>query len=94
MLLKKFHHEFLCGLCIPSALDEESSTSPSFSTPQPVSDALASSRRTDQERDYLQGLGADEIIDARELSGAGSRMGEMAWQTALRRSAHPGIADG
>jgi hypothetical protein len=37
------------------------------------SDALApfaSSRRTEQERDYLQGLGADEIIDARELSGA------------------------
>ena len=34
---------------------------------------FASSRRTEQERDYLQGLGADEIIDARELSGAGSR---------------------
>lgn len=23
VLLKQFHHEFLCGLCIPSALDEE-----------------------------------------------------------------------
>ena len=34
---------------------------------------VASSRRAEQERDYLQRLGADEIIDARELSGAGSR---------------------
>ena len=23
LLLKQFHHEFLCGLCIPSALDKE-----------------------------------------------------------------------
>jgi hypothetical protein len=30
---------------------------------------FASSRRTDQERDCLPGLGADEIINARELPG-------------------------
>jgi hypothetical protein len=38
-----------------------------------ASPCYRSAIRTEQERDYLQGLGADEIIDARELSGAGSR---------------------
>ena len=37
---------------------------------------VASSRRAEQEGDYLQGLGADEIIDARELSGAGNPLGK------------------
>jgi NADPH:quinone reductase-like Zn-dependent oxidoreductase len=37
---------------------------------------VASSRRAEQEREYLQGLGADEIIDARELSGTGGPVGE------------------
>src|SRR4029453_3559672 len=34
---------------------------------------VASSRRGEQESDYLRGLGADEIIDARELSGLETR---------------------
>ena len=37
---------------------------------------VASSRRAEQEGDYLRGLGADEIINARELSGAGSPIGQ------------------
>src|ERR1700693_5860739 len=32
VLLKQFHHEFPCGLGIPSALDEEIQHSPSLST--------------------------------------------------------------
>jgi acrylyl-CoA reductase (NADPH) len=32
---------------------------------------VASSRRAEQEADYLRGLGADEIIDARDLSASG-----------------------
>ena len=44
---------------------------------------FASSRRTDQERDYLQGLGADEIIDARELSGAGVPLDKERWAGAV-----------
>ena len=39
---------------------------------------VASSRRAEQEGDYLQGLGADEIINSRELSGAGSPLGQRA----------------
>jgi acrylyl-CoA reductase (NADPH) len=44
---------------------------------------VASSRRAEQERDYLQGLGADEIIDARELSGSGSPLGKERWAGAV-----------
>jgi acrylyl-CoA reductase (NADPH) len=44
---------------------------------------VASSRRAEQERDYLQGLGADEIIDARELSGVGSPLGKERWAGAV-----------
>ena len=44
---------------------------------------VASSRRAEQEGDYLQGLGADEIIDARELSGAGNPLGKERWAGAI-----------
>jgi acrylyl-CoA reductase (NADPH) len=44
---------------------------------------VASSRRAEQEADYLRGLGADEIIDARELSGAGSPLGKERWAGAI-----------
>ena len=44
---------------------------------------VASSRRAEQERDYLQGLGADEIIDARELSGAGGPLDKERWAGAV-----------
>src|SRR5712692_7463513 len=44
---------------------------------------VASSRRAEQERDYLRGLGADEIIDAGELSGAGSPLDKERWAGAV-----------
>ncbi|MGA7371659.1 MAG: MDR family oxidoreductase, partial [Methyloceanibacter sp.] len=44
---------------------------------------VASSRRADHERDYLRGLGADKIIDARELSGAGSPLDKERWAGAV-----------
>jgi acrylyl-CoA reductase (NADPH) len=44
---------------------------------------VASSRRAEQEGDYLQGLGADEIIDARELSGTGVPLGKERWAGAI-----------
>ena len=44
---------------------------------------VASSRRAEQERDYLRGLGADEIIDAGELSGAGSPLDKERWVGAI-----------
>jgi acrylyl-CoA reductase (NADPH) len=44
---------------------------------------VASSRRAEQEHDYLQRLGADEIVDARELSGAGSALGKERWAGAV-----------
>jgi len=44
---------------------------------------VASSRRAEQEVDYLKGLGADEIIDARNLSGAGSPLGKERWVGAV-----------
>ena len=44
---------------------------------------VASSRRAEQERNYLQGLGADEIIDARELSGAGVPLDKERWAGAV-----------
>jgi acrylyl-CoA reductase (NADPH) len=44
---------------------------------------VASSRRAEQEADYLHGLGADEIIDARALSGAGSPLGKERWAGAI-----------
>jgi acrylyl-CoA reductase (NADPH) len=44
---------------------------------------VASSRRAAQEIDYLQGLGADEIIDARELSGAGNPLAKERWAGAI-----------
>ena len=53
---------------------------------------VASSRRAEQERDYLQGLGADEIIDARELSGAGVPLDKERWAgcRGLARQPHAG----
>ena len=48
---------------------------------------VASSRRAEQEADYLQGIGADEIIDARELSGAGSPWTRSAGRVRWTRSA-------
>jgi acrylyl-CoA reductase (NADPH) len=44
---------------------------------------VASSRRAEQEADYLRGLGADEIINARELSAAGSPLGQERWAGAV-----------
>ena len=44
---------------------------------------VASSRRAEQEHDYLRGLGADEIIDARELSGAGVALDKERWAGAV-----------
>jgi acrylyl-CoA reductase (NADPH) len=45
---------------------------------------VASSRRAEQEADYLRGLGADEIIDARELSSkAISPLGKEHWAGAV-----------
>src|SRR6476620_6124988 len=44
---------------------------------------VVSSRRADHERDYLRGLGADKIIDARELSGAGSPLDKERWAGAV-----------
>lgn len=44
---------------------------------------VTSSRRAEQEADYLQGLGVDEIIDARDLSGAGSPLGKERWVGAI-----------
>jgi len=44
---------------------------------------VASSRRTEQEADYLRGLGAAEIIDARELSEGGSPLGKERWAGAV-----------
>jgi len=44
---------------------------------------VASSRRAEQERDYLEGLGANEIIDARELSGAGVPLDKERWAGAV-----------
>ena len=44
---------------------------------------VASSRRAEQEFAYLRGLGADDIIDARELSGAGNPLGKERWAAAV-----------
>src|SRR4029079_8507559 len=44
---------------------------------------VASSRRAEKERDYLEGLGANEIIDARELSGAGVPLDKERWAGAV-----------
>ena len=44
---------------------------------------VASSRRAEQEFAYLRGLGADDIIDARELSGAGNPLGKERWAGAV-----------
>ena len=44
---------------------------------------VASSRRAEQEGDYLQGLGADEVINARELSGAGVPLDKERWAGAV-----------
>ena len=52
---------------------------------------VASSRRADQERDYLQSLGADEIVDAQELPGTGVALGQGAVGgcRGLTRQPHP-----
>lgn len=44
---------------------------------------VASSRRAEQEGDYLRELGADEIINARELSGAGAPLAKERWAGAV-----------
>src|SRR5512135_1877619 len=44
---------------------------------------VASSRRAEQEGDYLQELGADKIINARELSGAGVPLAKERWAGAV-----------
>lgn len=44
---------------------------------------VASSRRADQERDYLLGIGAHEIIDAQELSGTGVPLDKERWAGAV-----------
>jgi acrylyl-CoA reductase (NADPH) len=44
---------------------------------------VASSRRAEQEGDYLRGLGADEIINARELSEPGRPLGKERWAGAV-----------
>jgi acrylyl-CoA reductase (NADPH) len=44
---------------------------------------VASSRRAEQEADYLRGLGATEIINARELSEGGSPLGKERWAGAV-----------
>ena len=44
---------------------------------------VASSRRAEQEAAYLRGIGADEIIDARELSGTGDPLGKERWAGAI-----------
>jgi acrylyl-CoA reductase (NADPH) len=44
---------------------------------------VASSRRGEQEGDYLRGLSADEIIDAGELSGAGVPLDKERWAGAV-----------
>jgi len=44
---------------------------------------VASSRRAEQEAEYLRGLGADEIIDAGDLAGAGKPLGKERWAGAI-----------
>ena len=44
---------------------------------------VASSRRADQERDYLHSLGAHEIIDAQVLSGTGVALDKERWAGAV-----------
>jgi acrylyl-CoA reductase (NADPH) len=44
---------------------------------------VASSRRAEQEAEYLRGLGADEIIDADDLCGAGKPLGRERWAGAI-----------
>jgi acrylyl-CoA reductase (NADPH) len=44
---------------------------------------VASSRRADQEGDYLRGLGADEIVDAREFFDIGKPLDEERWLGAV-----------
>ena len=44
---------------------------------------VASSRRAEQEHDYLQELGADEILNTRELSGTGSALSKERWAGAV-----------
>ncbi len=44
---------------------------------------IASSRRAEQEGSYLRSLGADEVINARELSEAGRPLGKERWAAAV-----------
>ena len=44
---------------------------------------LASSRRAEQEGDYLKRLGADAVIDAKELGGPGRPLGRERWAAAI-----------
>jgi acrylyl-CoA reductase (NADPH) len=44
---------------------------------------VASSRRAEQEANYLRGLGAAQIIDARELSETGRALGKERWAAAV-----------
>jgi acrylyl-CoA reductase (NADPH) len=54
---------------------------------------VASSRRAEQEADYLHGLGAAEIIDARELSEGGSALGKERWAGAVDSVGSRTLAD-
>ena len=44
---------------------------------------LASSRRVADEGEYLRGLGAQEVMDAQELSGPGRPLGKERWAAAI-----------
>ncbi len=44
---------------------------------------IASSRRAEAEGDYLRGLGANEVMDAAELSGPGRPLGKERWAGAI-----------
>jgi len=44
---------------------------------------VASSRRAEREADYLRALGADEVIDARDLSTPGKPLGKERWAGAI-----------
>ena len=54
---------------------------------------VASSRRAEQEAEYLRGVGADEIIDAGQLAGAGKPLGKERWAGAIDSLASQTLAN-
>jgi len=54
---------------------------------------VASSRRAEQQAEYLRGLGADEIIDAGQLAGAGKPLGKERWAGAIDSLASQTLAN-